>query len=281
MFLIERLPKETEKTIITENTDITSLMEQTVISQLAMQQQSLWTPEFCSSHLLKHPRSNIPISDAYFGKILKIPVTQSESSTESRNYWKHFSPAINKQNSSELIFSSLIATNDVMLSMTTKKPTVEKIPDVIEKLKSHNNIVESPKAFGTENIPTENVSLEKQNTILESPTTKINLELESLEKMIESSITQKQQNGEKLKLFKLEINKNEDLLKELKTEKKVHERINILLEDPNENIKKIETIIASTIEKSKNIELQWKTHEENLLEELNVAKSKHSKEYVS
>lgn len=285
MFLIERLPKETEKTLIAENTSKSSLLEQKIISELALQQQRMWTPEFCNSFLIKHKLSDVYDVQSYFGKVLKIPETNRiESSDECLNYWKKILPPIHEQNSHLHIFSSLVATNDSLLNITYKDSNeLRQLPEFINKLsKSHNIEKHTPISTNENNLSEQSVGLtNKENKLLlESPTTKINLELENLSEMLEQTVARKKENIDILNSMKLNIAENKKILKELKNEKKVHERINILLEDPKENIQKIESIILATIEKSRNIELQWKTHEKNLMEELNISKSKHAKEHV-
>lgn len=69
-------------------------------------------------------------------------------------------------------------------------------------------------------------------------------------------------------------------LSEIKTEHKIKERTHILLENPDVNITKMESMILVAREKFQKLTEQWENHKTPLLEQLERAKEKNSKKNV-
>lgn len=279
MFLIEHLPKETEKVAIPQKFDDYSMLENKIIESLSRQLRKPWVPEFCNISRWRRKITEIDIYIDNFGRYLNHPRPVDDHMDSSLSVFD--------QTSRNTLLASLIHTNDLdcqQIQRQSDDAVLDRIANTSELIIKALPRSGSASSSGIKTPADENQSVEMGTetvvpAVAQTPIDKINAELETLRMEIETGVMRRNQFEKQLDDLKAVTEKETVVLAELKSEKKIQERINILLEDPEESVAKIDSIMAKTIERTKTIEVQWKEHQQMLLENLEQAKSKHSKEY--
>lgn len=298
MFLIERLPKETEKVTLTQSVgnsnlqnfinrkkiilnliyfpDKVTLIENEIARNISHQLSSVWLPQFCvrknkTLTLEKNTRKFCP-------KRLYIPnASLKEVKQEIREYWVKSSPTIFQQTKSNNLLPSIIHTNDLeLINPSVSSPERKLQPNKTNVLLNGQEVIKD--STKTDELIQE-ISKDVQIMKIvnkESPLDILNTEIEKLKKVIEENVTEKNSLEEKFDETKMTKNQIETELIQLKDERKIKERISILLENPETNIKKMETVLTATVDRMKNLSEQWEEHRIPLVEALQKSKEKYA-----
>lgn len=209
-----------------------------------------------------------------------IPNASSkEVKQEIREYWVKSSPTIFQQTKSNSLLPSIIHTNDLELinpSVSGGSPnrTLQKIKKI--DLTNGQEVIKESISTNTEvEAITKDVKIMKI-VKKESPLDILNTEIETLKKVIEENVSEKNLLEEKFDEIKITKKEIETELIQLKEDRKIKERMSILLENPETNIKKMETVLSSTVERMNNLTKQWEEHRIPLVEALEASKEKYA-----
>lgn len=293
MFLIEKLPKESDKPLSEPVSNI-ALLEKTIASVTAQHLSAPWLPHYCHAKGFRNRgRARVP----YKSVNLEVPTMVDDG--EYQDYYIHYLQPVPEQVQNESsVLPSLISFNARALhshpmSLTDQinwlnKQYCDKIVET--NVSSDVNILNRVSMIDTtlpsmesqvkdDSVKDEQLTehkildkVEKQDLHVD----KIKAECESLRSNIEelqdviknltTSVTQvtiNYQNEEK------ELTINEE-------QKKIKARIYDLLQDGEENIKKLEAAINTTTHKLINLASQWEKHRVPLIQKYREEREKHS-----
>ncbi|XP_043799581.1 coiled-coil domain-containing protein 22 homolog isoform X1 [Apis laboriosa] len=296
MFLIEKLPKESDKSLSEPVSNIV-LLEKSIARAIAQSLSAPWLPHYCHTKGFRNKgRARIP----YKSVNLEVStVRKEENKEEYQDYCIHYLQSVPEQIQNEMTFlPSLISYNARALhshSMSIldqinwlNEQYCDKITEVNESsdINILNRVPIQDKTLSSNELQIENnnakeIKLIKQKIIDKTEKQdlqieKIKTECETIKKDIEelqvtiknltTSVTQatiNYQNEEK----KLTINEEQ---------KKIKARIYDLFQDGEENIKKLETAIEATTNKLINLGNQWEKHRVPLIQKYRQEREKHS-----
>ncbi|XP_062564380.1 coiled-coil domain-containing protein 22 homolog [Armigeres subalbatus] len=290
MFLVEKLPKDSadKGSASGQPLDSATELENRILSSLQNQLQAPWMPEFCQMGPQAAGSSGESQAQIAFRRFvpkkINVPfVTQSDVAAEVREFWS--SRNLSGLDADSLV-PSLIVANDGGIKSNLSGAIDEvdrqlKLPTVNDKLleyyskSKHRKVVPSEASGGTiENVALGTVIAEA--TPGRSPLESLQRDIEALQQEIE----QNSEDGKRLEKSRKEVDASAETYRKaiikLKEEKKIKERTHILLEDPEVNVKKLETIIAAGDERMKKLQNQWDTHRVPLVDTLDAYRLKNS-----
>ncbi|XP_059612496.1 coiled-coil domain-containing protein 22 homolog [Phlebotomus argentipes] len=275
MFLIEHLPKEAEKAQANQSLDYPSSVKQEIARNIQQNLSARWLPPPC--RILLQERNT------FSPRYLNIPWGELEDNQEHKNSEKPLTEeafvSLFDQTSSETLFPSVIAKNDEELFVDQGIALSRVLDWQKEPLINRNAISEVQELHNSVSATEEVGEIVKNNTLkVRTPLESLQEEIEELRRRIEESVGERQGILEEIEGSKSTISQHEERLSGLRKEKRIRERTNIVLENPEENVAKLEAMVANSKEKLKKLELQWQEHEAPLLEALNSAQKKNSKE---
>ncbi|TMW45887.1 hypothetical protein DOY81_009027 [Sarcophaga bullata] len=108
---------------------------------------------------------------------------------------------------------------------------------------------------------------EKENAV-KSPIEKLSEEVESLKLSSNEKIKERQKANTELNLIRQQQAEIEVEIEALKNSSKIHERTALILENPTENINKLEGLIEKTRERRLAVENQWQLHRNPALQQI-------------
>uniref|UniRef100_U5ENS4 Coiled-coil domain-containing protein 22 homolog n=1 Tax=Corethrella appendiculata TaxID=1370023 RepID=U5ENS4_9DIPT len=297
MFLIESLPKETEKSSLSQPIDKLTELENEIYTNINQQLYSPWMPEFCKNVKRSTPSSSSSSPQTIFQnfkpKKLNIPfVTEHDIAEEIKEFWCRKSKSISDEicDQKQLI-ATIISTNDGQQAIESDAANVErtesksnaiKLLEFNQNLNQKSTTVSPSSAIKTsENSIEQNQNVDKklqqqQLELSANPLELLNKEIGKLKADIESNLLENNQlvvENQKLSGEKLQ---REEILVKLKDEKKIKERTHLLLENPEVNIKKLEGIIVTSKERAVKLSEQWEEHRAPLLEAIHESTAKNS-----
>ncbi|KZC07998.1 Coiled-coil domain-containing protein 22 like protein [Dufourea novaeangliae] len=293
MFLIEKLPKECDKTL-NEPISNVALLEKSIAAAVLQGLSVPWLPHYCHTKGFRNRgRASVP----YVSISLEVPTTKSEE--EYQNYCIHYLQPVPKQvQNPQSFLPSLISYNAKALH-----PKPMNLLDRINWL----NKIQSEKAIDTNASKDANVL----NRVSIKDTTLTSKQLQAKEVNVAKPVLPKQETLNKVKKQKLEVEKIkveceilrsnmeelQDEIKKLSTsitqitinyqneekeltineeQKKIKVRIYDLLQDGEESIKKLEIAIESTTNKLISLGNQWEKHRVPLIQKYRQEREKHS-----
>uniref|UniRef100_A0A182YL70 Coiled-coil domain-containing protein 22 homolog n=1 Tax=Anopheles stephensi TaxID=30069 RepID=A0A182YL70_ANOST len=250
MFLIEQLPKDT-----TDNADpeapfdrVTDL-ENRIVENMRQQLRGSWrtdpSPLDLRNSTLGWPnrgRANIPF------------VTQSDVTAEIKEYWLRRSGFWDEEKDEvdRKLPESAVNAQESLLKLQAYYAQHKSKSPLAEELDEH----ESPSSLD-------------QLDALQQEIDKINTAIEETKREQRDLQTKRSIVGENAKAL-------ESVTDKLKEEKKIKERTHILLENPEVNVAKLESIIVAAGEKMKKLQSQWETHRAPLMAQLQEHQAKNS-----
>ncbi|XP_049290987.1 coiled-coil domain-containing protein 22 homolog [Anopheles funestus] len=250
MFLIEQLPKDTTDTADPEAPfDRVTDLENRILENMRQQLRGSWrtdpSPLDLRNSTLGWPnrsRANIPF------------VTQSDVTAEIKEYWLRRSGfwEEDKDEVDRQLPESAVKADESILKLQAYYAEHKSKSPLTEELEQH----ESPNSF--DQLDTLQQEIGKINTAIK--------ETEGEQRDLQSKHTAV---GENVKAM-------EKVTEKLKEEKKIKERTHILLENPEVNVAKLESIIAAAGEKMKKLQSQWESHRAPLMATLQEHQAKNS-----
>ncbi|KMQ94719.1 coiled-coil domain-containing protein 22-like protein [Lasius niger] len=293
MFLIEKLPKESEKTV-NESVSKVVLLEKSVASAISQGLSIPWLPHYCHKKGIRNRgRASIP----YASVNIEVPVPNMGDDYKDY-YMRYLQPVPDQMQNISCFLPSMISYNAKALNASSM--------DIMERISwlnsqqsekiaysSAHNIVNELSKFSLENkmqtsadsqvepeFATHSV-LPDQETLKNKA--KHEVEIENMKAECENlrvNIEEMQNEIKKLttKLAHATITgQNEE--KELKIneeQKKIKARTYELLQDGPENIKKLECAIEISTNKLINLANQWEKHRVPLIMKYRQEREKHS-----
>lgn len=129
-----------------------------------------------------------------------------------------------------------------------------------------------------------NIELPHANDIVAMPEISecdaIRFDIEKIKANIEQALSSRQKLQDTLDECKTEIQTEVDAITKLKSERKVAERTNLLLENPDVNFAKMEKVLATTQERINKLRDQWEEHRQPMMQQLETAKQSSTQKYV-
>lgn len=289
MFLIERLPKESEKLPVAQPTDKLSLIEQEIARNISIQLSASWTPQYCNKSANTKMGNIVVQNHPFLPQNLNIPFVNKQNVVQQiREYWLKRSPTVFQQTQSVSLCATLVHKNDVdrldvgknsfgkLLKQLGKQPATIGVrttsKDQLRNIKS------------VQQLTLNNVEIKNQNDIVImpeiSPVDALNFDIEKLKQSIEQCVVNRKSLMSRINDIKeLKVKEEENIVK-LKEHRKVAERTHILLENPEVNITKMGSVLAATKERMKHLKEQWEERRIPLMEQLEQTQQSTSKQYV-
>lgn len=152
------------------------------------------------------------------------------------------------------------------------KPAIAPRKDNIRNLKS------------VQQLTLNNIEIPNENDIVEMPeisqSDAIQFDIEKLKENIEKFLNERQHMQANISDAKDERTKENELVIQLRAERKVKERIHLVLENPEVNYGKMQTMVSNTQERIDKLKDQWDEHRGTLEEQLEKARETSTKKYV-
>lgn len=130
-----------------------------------------------------------------------------------------------------------------------------------------------------------NIEIPNENDIVVMPeiseSDTLRFDIEKLKETIEQHLVNRQQFQIGINECKDEKLRETEVITKLRSEKKIKERTHLLLENPEVNLSKMKTVLATTQERINKLKVQWEEHRVPLVEQLEKAKQSSTKQYVS
>lgn len=295
MFLIERMPKETDKSgsFDIEHIDKRIILENSIARNIQIQLNAPWIPQYCKKfgvRIFGNIESINASNNGFLPINLIVPyATQQNITTELQEYWLKRSPIIFHQTHSSNICSSIIHKNDYDCHKCAKnlKNKFQKFLQFTRKstiMHGHlqRNHIHNIKTI--QQLTLNNVEIPNENDIVVMPeiseTDTIRFDVEKLKAKIEKLMQNRQDIYANTIAFKDDIQNEMDALVQLKCERKIKERTSLLLENPIENLSKMEKVLNTTQERINKLHDQWNEHRTPLIKQLEQARQSTSKKYV-
>ncbi|XP_037039865.1 coiled-coil domain-containing protein 22 homolog [Bradysia coprophila] len=291
MFLIERLPKESEKLPPTQPTDKLSLIEQDIARNISIQLSASWTPQYCKKGAITKMGNVVVQNHPFLPQNLNIPFVNKQNVVQQiREYWLKRSPTVFQQTQSVNLCATLVHKNDVdrlddgnksfgkLLNVLGKQSTTIPNIGVRTTSKDHLRNIKS-----VQQLTLNNVEIKNQNDIVTmpeiSPVDALNFDIEKLKQSIEQCVVNRKSLMSRINDIKELKVKEEEIIVKLKEQRKIAERTHILLENPEVNITKMGSVLAATKERMKHLKEQWEERRTPLMEQLEQTQQSTSKQY--
>lgn len=319
MFLIERLPKEADKEHLDEiHTDRKSLLDHNIRQSIKIQLNAAWTPQYCKQfgarkfgHLIAIQASN----NGFLPQRLNVPhgtTNKKSQSNELNEYWSKRSPTIFQQTTSSNICASLIHKNDQDLvnggagadhagnvtatnSSNENQTTVPVLKRNFRKLIQIQKSIVAPASYvkkdnlrnvtSVQQLALNNVEIPNEDDIVVMPEIResdaIRFEIEKVKNEIKNLLQHRQELQSQMAECKSGIKTLADQLPQMHSEKKLKERTHLLLENPEENIEKMNKVLATAHERIRKLNDQWDEHRIPLEQQIEMARGSSNSKYVS
>lgn len=129
-----------------------------------------------------------------------------------------------------------------------------------------------------------NIELPNANDIVAMPEISecdaIRFDIEKIKANIEQALLSRQKLQDSWDECKGEKQTESDAITKLKSERKIAERTNLLLENPDVNLSKMEKVLATTQERINKLRDQWDEHRRPMMQQLETAKQSSTQKYV-
>lgn len=309
MFLIERLPKEADKEHLDEiHSDRKSLLDHNIRQNIKIQLNAAWTPQYCKRFGARKFGNLIAIqasNNGFLPQCLNVPhAIERNQSNELNEYWTKRSPTIFQQTSSSNICASLIHKNDQDLlgSVTTSdvnsndenQKSISVLQQNFRKLKQIQKSTVAPSSYikkdnlrnvtSVQQLALNNVEIPNENDIVVMPEIResdaIRFEIEKMKAEIKNLLQHRQDLQSEMGDCKANTKTLIDQLPQLQCEKKLKERTHLLLENPEENIEKMNKVLATSHERIKKLKDQWDEHRIPLEQQIEIARGSSNSKYV-
>ncbi len=292
MFLIERLPKESEKLPATQPTDKLSLIEQDIARNIGIQLNASWTPQYCKKNgITKLGNVVVAQNHSFLPQNLNIPFVNKQNVVQQiREYWLKRSPTVFQQTQSVNLCASLVHKNDVDRCSDDRNKSFDKLLNALGKKSTTISVRTTSKDHlrnikSVQQLTLNNIEIKNQNDIVImpeiSPVDALNFDIEKLKQSIEQCVINRKSLMSRINDIKeLKVKEEENIVK-LKEQRKIAERTHILLENPEVNITKMGAVLEATKERMKHLKVQWDERSIPLMEQLEQTQQSTSKQYVN
>lgn len=221
--------------------------------------------------------------------------------TELIEYWLKRSPTIFQQTGSSNICASLIHKNDqdLLKSIENVKPGTlnaqqllkQNFRKLIQRQKAIHGTGKQMKNDNLQNVMSvqqltlNSVEIPHEDDIVVMPEIResdaISFDISKIRENIKQLLQIRQDLQTEMNECKTETDKLMDQLQLLQNDKKIKERTQLLLENPEENIAKMTKVLATSQERIKKLKDQWDEHRIPLEQQIDVARQSSNSKYVS
>lgn len=307
MFLIERLPKEADKEQLDEmHADRKSLLDHNLRQSIKIQLNAAWTPQYCKKFGARKFGNLIAIQASNSGfqpQRLNVPhaTTTTKKSNELCEYWSKRSPSIFQQTSSSNICASLIHKNDEdLFGSSSINAAPSDNPDqpmpILQRnfqklIQIHKSTCLSAKKDNLRNVTSvqqmalNKIEIPHEDDIVVMPEIResdtIRFEIEKIKDEIKHLLQHRQNLRSEMTECKTQAKELADLMPQLENDKKLKERTQLLLKNPEDNIAKMAKVLVTSQERLKKLREQWDDHRIPLEQQIEVARSSSNSKYVS
>lgn len=209
-----------------------------------------------------------------------------------RKYWLKRSPTIFQQTRSHTICASIIHKNDFdcETNKTTSRRTVNfqqllqlnKVNGGQSAIQTKRDHIRNVKSI--QQLTLNNIELPHANDIVAMPEISecdaIRFDIEKLKANIEQMLAMRQKLKDSLDECGSEKLTESNAITKLKSDRKVAERTNLLLENPEVNLGKMEKVLATTQERINKLHDQWDEHRLPMVQQLEAAKNSSTQKNV-
>lgn len=273
MFLVERLPKDVDKGGATvEPEDATTRKIHEIAGNIRSQLRAPWVPDFCR-RAGSYKSGNAATGKNFVPKRLCVPyVTQREVTEEIKEYWRRHSPSIFQQTDKTNLLPSVLDTNDRFTSSVNNSASFDSLK-AIESNQSKSNTTKTSVSQPPQSQQRALTELLKSTSVSEQPDEieELNRRITELQGAIENQIQLHHNAGQGITELDDELTTINTALEEIEREKLTEDRIEMLLEDPENSIQRLEERIESLKQKKSRLQEQWETAQAPVLEQLQEA----------
>lgn len=319
MFLIERLPKEADKDHLDEvHTDRKSLLQHNIQQNIKIQLNAAWTPQYCKKFGARQFGNLVAIQASNHGFLpqrINVPYAAAANQTnELTEYWSKRSPTIFQQTSSNNICASVIHKNDQdLLCVLLPPPTPpshgteenQQLSNSMQTLaiqRKFHKLIQMQKSTiapslyakkptnsirnvtSVQQLALNNVEIPNEDDIVPMPEIResdaIRFEIEKVKADIKNVVLHRQTIQSQLTEHRANVKCFSGQMPQLQSEKKLKERAQLLLENPEENIAKMTKVLATSHERIKKLHDQWEEHRIPLQQQIEAARSSSNSKYV-
>lgn len=275
MFLIEQLPKEQldggADEDGRENKDDYARLMKEIKQKIAKQLKTPWVPQYCRGIANRKPLPCTGLSVDFVPQLnLNIPLKEDEQSLAGGSSSSYQIPNIFQQIAAgeyDLI-SSVLHKNSIDVYDDTKSLNEVRL-QLIRPMETKISKQVKPLAITTDYPEVKAEILTAQvNTETLTPLQKLSEEVESLKLQNDQIIKERQVAYSKLNQIRQKRTQINTQMEELKKDAKIHERSAVILENPEENLSKLEGLIEKSRERRLAVENQWQIHRTPALKQI-------------
>ncbi|CAH1159319.1 unnamed protein product [Phaedon cochleariae] len=280
MFLIERIPRETHKSIPIEQTGYVPRLVRTIEENIKNSMRQMWIPscyirrgirEIDGGYIVNSMSSSCPLQS------INLVIPDSKCQNEVlKQYWVHTVPDVTEQCSSRNLVPSLLFNdlefpqNSSLLKLLNKQSQTQ----VIDNIDTEMMISLSPKIMDNSNQEVNNKETDGvvENKTMENKIEKLSVALE--ENKAEYLALQEDIKNDELQLSQTSFTKNEvqtmlnNILAKVKLKRKTQAIIN-----KKENKVKLQNMIQTAKDRLVELANQWNNVQTPLLEEYDMLQS--------
>ncbi|KAK2589337.1 hypothetical protein KPH14_007885 [Odynerus spinipes] len=290
MFLIEKLPKESDKTL-SEPTSEVALLEKSIASVLSQSFSVPWLPHFCHKKGFRNKgRASVP----YTSVNIEVPTSNVEE--EYQDYYVHYmQPVPDQMKNQQCFLPSILSHNaraihsrstNIREHIDWLNAQQEKIVHVSTHNQSFNRVslkesVQSKNSqvnedhVSTTDVPQQEF-ISKKEEIQDLQIEKIKEECENLKGDINSLQEEIKKLTVKVTQVTMTYQNEEKALKINEEQKQLKARAYDLYQDGEQNIHKLEVAIEAVTNKLLNLANQWEKHRVPLIQKYREEREKHS-----
>lgn len=269
MFLIEQFPKGQQDSL--NNTvdgadvrdDLRILMKE-IKKKISMELKSPWLPQYCRGISNRKSAGNSSLTVDFLPKLnLHIPQTENQTQLKEISYQI---PNIFQQSSSgeyDLVSSVL---HKCAIDLYSSPPTLQGIrPSTVNV--SQSNYLRDTKLNNLNEInECEDTGIE--DIIPSTPLQSLGNEIESLTHDNDTCIRVRQKYSKDLGELRQKRSQLTAAMDIFKKQTKLHERTCVILENPTDNVEKLEGLIEKIRERRLEVESQWQQHRDPALKQI-------------
>lgn len=279
MFLIEQLPKEQIGALDDgqhpEDKDDFAVLMREVRKKIIQEMKTPWVPQYCRGIANRKTLGCSSLGKEFLPQLnLNIPELESLQQSKDEQHSSVVTyqiPNIFQQTSMgdyDLI-SSVLHKN----SMDIYAPPVKSLDEMRLSLARAMQpvILSSPvkTLTKTEEACQDEIKNETEmKKHIKTPIELLTEEVESLKLQNDQTVKERQEANVKLNQLRQQRTEIINKMEEIKRESKIHERTSVILENPEENLSKLEALIEKTRERRLAVENQWQLHRSPALQQI-------------
>ncbi|KAM7356573.1 coiled-coil domain-containing protein 22 homolog [Cochliomyia hominivorax] len=272
MFLIEQLPKEQMGTLKDgeqEDEDDFELLMREIRKKMTQQLKAPWVPQYCRGVANRKNLGCSSLTKEFLPQLnLNIPELAKE---EQHSIVTYQIPNIFQQTSigDYDLISSVLHKNAIDIY----EPPTHSLEELRLTLARAMQpvIISSPVKISkitSSELQHEEGIRNELDIKPKSPLEKLSEEVESLKLQNEQTVKERQTANMKLNQLRQQLSENVTKMEGMKQEAKIHERTSVILENPEENLSKLESLIEKTRERRLAVENQWQLHRNPALQQI-------------